>query len=378
MRDITSLNLKGLKVLLRLDLNVPMHNGDIIDYTRINQAIPTIEFLKKEQAKIIIISHFGRPKGKADHKYSLEFLMPVLEEIYKTRVYFGSHASLQSGEILLLENLRFNAGEEANDTEFAKDLSKLADVYVNDAFSCSHRHHASICRITEFLPAYPGLALKKELSNLEQSMDKTLSPKIVIIAGLKVSTKFKVLTKLITTSDYLFVGGAMANTFLQAIGYDMQSSYIETDFLERSANFYNSHKNKIILPIDLVCEVGGKAEVFDIDKLPKNAKALDVGPKSIKKFTDTLRAAKLVLWNGPLGYYEDQRFAKASLDLAEGIIKISGLQSVIGGGDTIAATEKYSEQFTYLSSSGGAFLEWLENCDLPGLVALRSCRQNFS
>lgn len=370
MRDLRTVDLKGLRILLRADLNVPMLDGHVIDHTRINQIIPTIEFLKNGGAKIILISHLGRPKGRMDNKYSLKFLSPILEEAYKTKVHFAS-GNVNNGEILLLENIRFNAGEEANDIEFAKILSRLADIFVNDAFSCCHRAHASICGITKFLPSYPGFALSEELANLEQSMDKNLSPKVVIIAGLKVSTKFKVLTKLIASTEHLIIGGAMANTFLQAIGCDMKESFVEIDFLAQAKEFYHSHKDKIILPIDLVCEVAGEVQTFDIDKLPPSAKALDVGPKSVAQFTKILKASKLVLWNGPLGYYEDPRFSKASLNLARAIVEMPDLRSIVGGGDTVAAIGKFSKQFSYLSSSGGAFLEWLENSDLPGLQALR-------
>lgn len=355
---------------MRADLNMPTHEGRIMDNTRIIQLIPTIEFLKKAGAKIILISHLGRPKGVVDSKYSLKFLVPILENTYKTKVHFAD-GTLNDGEILLLENLRFNAGEEANDIKFAKTLASLGDIYVNDAFSCSHRAHASICGITELLPAYPGFALEAEIANLKRSVDKALSPKIVIIAGLKVSTKFKALTKLIDVADHLIIGGAMANTFLQAIGFDMKDSFVETSFLSQAAEFYSTHKNKLVLPIDLACDVSGKLQVFDVDKLPQNAKALDVGPKSVEQFTHLLKSAKLVLWNGPLGYFEDPRFGKASLQLAEAIIKLPGLQSIVGGGETIAAIGEFGSQFSYLSSSGGAFLEWLENFDLPGLRALR-------
>jgi len=235
MKDLKNAYLLGQRVLLRVDLNVPLHAGKVLDFSRITNIQPTIDFLKKNGAQIILASHFGRPKGFVDPIYSLEFLVPILKEIYGEEILFSKTPSLpaaKKGEIVLLENLRFNAGEEANDIEFAKKLAGLADIYVNDAFSCSHREHASICAITQLLPSYPGLAFESELNSLKASIDPSASPKIAIIAGLKVSSKFKVLASLVDTSDHLIIGGAMANTFLQALGFNMQASFVETDFLE--------------------------------------------------------------------------------------------------------------------------------------------------
>ncbi len=384
MRDLKNINLKGVRVLLRTCFDVPMHNGEITDLTRITQILPTIEYLKNQGAKIILISHFGRPKGIASDKYSLKFLVPVLEKAYKSKVLFieDLHApsavqtsfDLKAGEILLLENLRFYKGEESNDAEFAKYLSGFGDIYVNDAFPSSHREHASMCAITKFITAYPGFALKTELENLQKSVDPKLSPKVIIIAGLKVSTKFKVLHSLVETADQLIIGGAMANTFLKALGFDMANSFVEEEFVEQAAQFYKLHEDKLILPVDLVCEIGGDSKIFEVGSLPPGAKALDIGPKSVAIFMGYIKRAKLLLWNGPLGYYEDPRFAKASLALAKAIGELKDIQSILGGGDTLALINELDNppKFSYLSSSGGAFLEWLESFDLPALKALRT------
>jgi phosphoglycerate kinase len=383
MRNLRKADLKEKRVLLRVDLNVPVQNGEIVDLSRITQIIPTIEFLKSHKAKIILISHFGRPKGVRDEKYSLKFLQPILGDIYKSKLKFiddlytpnaiQTSFEINADEILLLENLRFYQGEESDDIEFARQLAAFGDIYVNDAFSCSHRKHASICAITSLIPSYPGLMLEAELENLKKSVDPKISPKIMIIAGLKVSTKFKVLESLVKTSDKLIIGGAMANTFLQALGFDMANSFVETNFVEQASQFYSINKSKIILPIDLVCDVNGNSQICDVNALPPNAKALDVGPKSIDLFIEQIQAAKMLLWNGPLGYYEDPHFAKASHALAQAIANTKGIQSIIGGGDTLAAINNLDikSKFSYLSTSGGAFLEWLEAFDLPGLTALR-------
>ncbi|MCE2992521.1 MAG: phosphoglycerate kinase [Candidatus Jidaibacter sp.] len=374
MKDLKNAYLLGQRVLLRVDLNVPLHAGKVLDFSRITNIQPTIDFLKKNGAQIILASHFGRPKGFVDPIYSLEFLVPILKEIYGEEILFSKTPSLpaaKKGEIVLLENLRFNAGEEANDIEFAKKLAGLADIYVNDAFSCSHREHASICAITQLLPSYPGLAFESELNSLKASIDPSASPKIAIIAGLKVSSKFKVLASLVDTSDHLIIGGAMANTFLQALGFNMQASFVETDFLEQALQFYNLHKDKIILPIDLVCDVHGTAQEHDVEFLPEGARALDVGPKSIAMFIAKIKHSRILLWNGPLGYYEDEKFAQASLHLAEAIGNMPNLRSIAGGGDTIASIGKFGDKFSYVSTSGGAFLEWLEDFDLPGIRCLR-------
>lgn len=386
METFEHADLKSKRVILRADLNLPVHNGKIQNLGRVKVLQDTINSLKKSGAKIVIVTHFGRPQGKRNKDYSIDFLQPLLEKMYKTKVHFcgdiksakaeEQSKALPDGEIMLCENIRFYPGEEVNDENFAKEIARLGDVYVNDAFSCSHRAHASIVGVTHFLPAYAGLGLAKELSYLKKTMDKTLSPKMLIIGGFKVSTKLGVIERLAETMDCVAIGGAMANTFLQAIGKNMGYSYVESPFVKQAANFYETHKDKIILPVDLVCEVNGHVETFDVDSLPAEAKAFDVGPKTVKLFSKYASESKLVLWNAPLGFYENDKFAKGSAYLARTLSDLteSGqIQSIIGGGDTIASIEKAGiskPHFTYMSTSGGAFLEWLEGADLPGVKAL--------
>lgn len=389
MRDIRQVDLKGTRVLLRVDLNVPIFNGQVIDFTRINLIKPTIKFLRESGARIVLMSHLGRPKG-FEPALSLEFLVPVLSSCYgeKIAVSFGRDLNpqlakdLKNGEILLLENLRFNAGEERNCEQFAAKLALMGDIYINDAFSCSHRKHASIVQITNFLPSYPGLALMDELQNLRKITGSSFKPVVIVIAGLKVSTKFAVMEELIKKCDHLIIAGAMANTFLSALGYNMGGSYVELDYINQAKEFYYAHQSKIVLPKDLVCLVGGSdgassngnVKNCGINQLSNNDNALDVGPKSVENFLSYVSKAKLLLWNGPLGYYEDTNFAHGTIAFAKGISNLTKnekLFSIIGGGDTTAALKESGEQaFSYVSSSGGAFLEWLENPNLPGLAAL--------
>lgn len=385
MKTLEAADLKSKRVVLRADLNLPIHNGKIQDITRINILQDTIKTLKDAGAKIVLVTHFGRPYGRYSEEFSVHFLQPLLEKMYKTPVQFcqdltseaaqKQSLALPDGEIMLCENLRFYPGEEVNDEQFAESISKLGDVYVNDAFSCSHRAHASTVGVTHYLPSFAGLGLAKELMYLDKSMDENLSPKMLVIGGFKVSTKFKVLERLVQKMECIAIGGAMANTFLQGLGYNMGSSYVEGPFVRQALSFYKDNKDKILLPVDLVCDVNGNVETHDISSVPQHAKALDLGPKTIDLFGEKAGASKLVLWNGPLGYYEDDKFAKGSIAFAKKISDLTesgAIQSIIGGGDTIAAVEKASidMEFTYASTSGGAFLEWLEGASLPGIEAL--------
>lgn len=378
MKLLKSLNredLAGKKVFLRLDLNVPVSEGKIIDKERILRAKPTVDYLLKNGALVIIASHFGRPEGKFDSNYSLRFLAPELSKIFCIEVVFNDLNSLGSNKIALLENLRFDPREEINSEEFAKELASLADIYVNDAFSCSHRAHASVCAITKFLPSYGGLLLEEEISYLDQALSSKLSPSVVIVAGKKVSTKFEILNFLVKSADTLIIGGAMANTFLKALGHEVGNSYYESDFLDLARDFYKRNKKKIYLPNDFAVEQNNQVINKSINELSEDDVIYDLGSNSVSEIETILKNAKLVLWNGPLGFYEDSRFIKATKLVARTIAhltKANKITSIAGGGDIVAALELcgLKDSFTYVSTAGGAFLEYLEGKSLPALRAL--------
>ena len=378
MKLLKSLNredLAGKKVFLRLDLNVPVSEGKIIDKERILRSKPTVDYLLKNGALVVIASHFGRPEGKHEEKYSLKFLTEELSKIFCHDVIFNDLNSLSHGKIILLENLRFDSREEINSEEFAKELASLADIYVNDAFSCSHRAHASVCAITKFLPSYGGLLLEEEISYLDQALSSKLSPSVVIVAGKKVSTKFEILNFLVKSADTLIIGGAMANTFLKALGYDIGNSYYESDFLDLARDFYKQNKEKIYLPNDFAVEQNNQVINKSINEISEDDVIYDLGSNSVSEIETILKNSKLVLWNGPLGFYEDSRFIKATKLVAHTIAhltKANKITSIAGGGDIVAALELcgLKDSFTYVSTAGGAFLEYLEGKSLPALRAL--------
>lgn len=388
MRDLTQVDLNNKRVLLRADLNVPCIDGIASDLTRVRRIKPTVDYLLKNGAKVIIASHFGRPDGKFSEDFSLAFMRKILEREYGAIVSFigdcmSSEAialsnSIKPGEILLLENLRFYQEEEDNSQEFAQKLSELGDVYVNDAFSCSHRAHASIDVITKFLPAYPGFLMLEEVSNLQRCTAASDDKKLAIVAGKKVSTKFKILNFLANHVDVLVIAGAMANTFIAATGCNMGSSYFEEQLLEDVKQFMGrKHRAQILLPIDftVLTENPDELAVRNSRELLENDCAYDVGPDSVLKICRELSDSSIVLWNGPLGFFEDNKFATATNMVASyiaGKTAAGGLTSVAGGGDTISALQRNGliNAFSYVSTAGGAFLEWLETGQLPGITAL--------
>ncbi len=386
MKSFIDLDLKGKRVLLRADLNVPATNGVIEDYTRITRLKPTIDLLVKKGAKIILISHFDRPEGKRVPSMSLAFMPKELSKIYGVPVSFSDEivgkfvlpktSNLASGEILLVENLRFDAREEKNDSEFAQELANLGDIYINDAFACSHRAHASIAAITKFLPSYAGLLLLEEVTNLEKTLNGSAKPNIAIVGGKKVSTKFPILNNLSKKVDYLVIGGAMANTFVKAMGKEIGSSYYELELVDAAKKFINESSCKVIIPKDFIV-AKKEGDIFvnpqekEISQITNEDVILDIGSKTVKEITNILEKSKCVMWNGPLGMYEDARFAQGTNKVAEAISKLE-ITSVAGGGDIVAALEKtnLAKHFTYISTAGGAFLEWLEGKELPGITAL--------
>lgn len=391
MRDLNNVDLKGKKVILRADLNVPIYRNKITDLSRAIKLKPTIDFLKSKGARIILLSHLGRPNGIFDTELSLAHLVWDLEELYQSQIIYSSDiispsnietvSQLEEGEIFLPENLRFDDREEANNREFARELAEYGEIYVNDAFSCCHRAHASICAITEFLPAYPGLQLKRELDSLSMMLNATNKPVVIIVAGKKVSTKFAMLENLVKIADQLIIAGAMANTFLKAFGYEVGASLYEEELIPQVKEFIAKHNDKIVLPLDaMVAEkIDGdfvNMSVANVNSIHKNQIILDIGPQSVGKLVESVLAARTLLWNGPLGFYEDSRFAISTLYLARVIAKrtiFGHLNSVIGGGDTVAAVEPSGllDKFSYVSTAGGALMEWLEGKELPGISCLK-------
>jgi phosphoglycerate kinase len=379
-------------VLLRVDLNVPMEGGKITDKTRITRVLPTITTLLKKKAKVVLLSHFGRPEGKPNPSMSLASLVDPLSKLIGKPVAFGvdcvgeaaeeAVGKLKSGEVLLLENLRFHPEEEKGDAKFAKELAALGDIYVNDAFAASHRAHASITGIAKHLPAVAGKLMEEEITELETIFGNPEKPIAAVIGGSKVSTKLDLLNNLAKTMDVLLIGGAMANTFLYAQGHSIGNSRCEKDMKKTAqAILKNAEKRgcKIVLPSDLVVTYKFKkraqCEVVPVGDIPDDAMAADVGPETVGLFARELAQCKTVVWNGPIGAFETSPFDVSSVNLARVIARMTKtkkLRSVSGGGDTVAmlAHAGLIKQFSYISTAGGAFLEWLEGKTLPGVAAL--------
>lgn len=380
-------------VLLRADLNVPMQNGDVSDTTRLDRLVPTIRFLQKGGAKIVIMSHFGRPKGKNEQD-SLKPVAAKLGAILGEPVHFvtdcigdsvAMHLStLKPQDVAVLENLRFYSEEEENNGEFAQQLAEHGDIYVNDAFSASHRAHASIEALAHKLPAYAGLLMEQELTALQNGLENPAHPVAAIIGGAKISTKLSVLHNLVKKVDYLILGGGMANTFLAAKGYDVGASLCEHDMKKEALAIIAEAEQAnctIVLPNDVVVAKEFKAnaahDTVSVDAISADQMALDIGPESVKHIQGIIDTCKTVLWNGPVGAFETVPFNQGTLALAEIVAKATHdkkLVSVAGGGDTVAALEQAGivEQLSYVSTAGGAFLEWLEGKTLPGIAALQN------
>jgi len=391
LKTTDSIDVAGKRVVVRADLNVPIKNGKVTDATRLERVVPGIKALSDRGAKVIVLSHFGRPKG-VDPELSLRPVAQTLQVLIGRPVKFGedsvgAHAeaavqSLNNGDIAVLENLRFHKGEEKNDPEFAGALAKLGDVFVGDAFSCAHRAHASTEGVTHHLPSYAGPLLMEEINALRTALEKPQRPTAALVGGAKVSTKIPVLTNLVAKVDKLIIGGGMANTFLQAAGTSVGKSLAEPDFAETARDIVIKAKEKgceIILPVDAVIarefKEGAASEVVSIDKVPADAMILDVGPKSVAHVTKILEGAKTLLWNGPMGAFEISPFGDGTFAVATAaaaLTKAGKLVSVAGGGDTVAALNaaNVTGDFTYVSTAGGAFLEWLEGRELPGIAAL--------
>ncbi len=384
-------NLDQKKVLLRLDLNVPLKNGIITDETRIIKILPIIEFLLNKNSQIIVISHVGRPKGKRSEDLSLKPICENLEKKInkKIRIINDDIFKLKkedlfknlNDQIIFLENIRFYEEEENNDISFAKHLANLADLFVNDAFSCSHRAHASVSKITEFLPSFSGLQFETEINALKKVTTEIKKPITCIIGGSKISTKIGIIKNLIPKFDNMVIVGGMANNILSHKGYPIGKSIKEKNceiIINEIFDTSKNHSCKIIYPEDVLVgkNLDDSSEIKKLNKIEDDDLILDIGPKTIKKIIDTINISKTVLWNGPAGYFENPNFAKGSHEIAEAIIrknKDKSIYSVVGGGDTIALINKINaiENFNFVSTAGGAFLEYLEGRELPGIKALK-------
>ena len=392
MRSIKDeLNLKQKKILLRLDLNVPLDNDRITDTTRIDKILPTIKYLLKNDAKIIILSHVGRPKGRIVNELSLK---PICENLKKKlnvniKLITKSLKEINSSDlfidqdekIVILENLRFYQEEEENNIEFAKHLARLADIYVNDAFSCSHRAHASIFEITKFLPSFAGLQLNLEIDALNKITSKIKRPVTCIIGGSKISSKINIIKNLIPKFDNIVIVGGMANNVLKYKGFNIGKSIQEANCDQIIKEiFYLSEKNncKIVYPEDVTVgkDLNGSAKIKDVNKVSEDELILDIGPKTIQTVNNLIEKSETILWNGPAGYFENPNFAKGSLKIANKIVeknKSNTIYSVAGGGDTVALLNRIgvTNNFNFVSTAGGAFLEYLEGKELPGIKALK-------
>ncbi len=389
---LETLDVTGKTVLVRLDLNVPMQAGRVTDATRINRVVPTLQYLMERHAKVVILSHLGRPKG-FDPAQSLAPLVDKLSSVMWDRpVKFspdciGPTAQLavenaEAGDVILMENLRFHAAEEANDPAFAQAMAALGDCYVNDAFSCSHRAHASIVGLNPFMPSAAGRLMEEEVTALTKVLADPARPLTAIVGGSKVSTKLELLGNLVGKVDFLVIGGAMANTFLAAQGIAMGASLCEHEMTATARDILKAAEAKgckIVLPVDAVVAKKFKAHaenvVCSVEKIPSDGMMLDVGPRSLLALQEVINNSKTLVWNGPVGAFETAPFDATTVQIARMIAQASHegkLHSVAGGGDTVAALAHagVSQQLSYLSTAGGAFLEWLEGKELPGLAAL--------
>ena len=391
LKTTAGVDVSGKRVLVRADLNVPVMNGKVSDATRLERVVPGLKDLAKRGAKVVVLSHFGRPKG-VDAELSLKPIAEALSGLLGHPVAFAADcvgataasviSAMKNGDVAVLENLRFHKGEEKNDSAFAAELAKLGDIFVGDAFSCAHRAHASTEGITHHMPSYAGPLLMEEINALRSALDNPKRPTAAVVGGSKVSTKIPVLTNLSGKVDKLIIGGGMANTFLQSLGVIVGQSLAEPEFHSTAREIMAEAKEKgcqIILPVDAVVaeefSTDAPTRIVDVHKVPLDMMILDTGPQSVAHVAKVLEGCKTILWNGPMGAFEIPSFAQGTFALAQQVAamtKAGKLTSVAGGGDTVAALNQagVTQDFTYVSTAGGAFLEWLEGRELPGIVAL--------
>ncbi|QTL97064.1 phosphoglycerate kinase [Iocasia frigidifontis] len=388
-KTLKDVNFKGKKTLVRVDFNVPLEDGKITDDTRIEAALPTIKYLIEEGARVILMSHLGRPKGKAVDSLRLDPVAKRLadilgQEVSKVDDCVGDEVkkaveTLQDGDVLLLENTRFHAEEKANDPEFAKELASFADIFVSDAFGAAHRAHASTVGVTEYIPSVAGFLMQRELNALDDVMQNPESPFVAIMGGAKVSDKIGVIRNLMKKVDYLLVGGGIANTFLRASGYETGKSLVEEDKLDLAKDLLKETEEKsveIVLPIDVIVadkfDKNADSKVVAVDEIPADWQSLDSGgPETIAKYTEIIKNSRTVIWNGPLGVFEFDKFAKGTNAIAQALAD-SNAKTIIGGGDSAAAIKKagLEDKMTHISTGGGASLMFFEGKPLPGVEAL--------
>jgi phosphoglycerate kinase len=384
-KTVKDIDLKGKRVFMRVDFNVPMAEGKVTDDKRIRAALPTIKYVLEQGASLLLASHLGRPKGGLDPEFSLRAASEVLSTLLGIPVKMAPDCvgpevekmakELKPGAVLMLENTRFHAGEEKNDLELARQMAALAEVYVNDAFGSAHRAHSSTEGIARFLPAVSGFLMEQELEYLGRAVANPEHPYIAILGGAKISDKILVVETLAAKCDKLIIGGGMANTFLAAKGLNMRDSLVEVESIETAKTLLAKLGDKLILPVDAVIadkfDAEANSQTVDVDQIPAGWRMLDVGPKTISLYQSTLDGAKLIVWNGPVGVFEMPKFGEGTFALARMLAESKAI-TVIGGGDSASAVKKagVAKQMTHVSTGGGASLEFLEGKELPGVAAL--------
>ncbi len=386
-KTVKDVDLKGKRVIMRVDFNVPMANGAVTDDKRIRASLPTIQYILGQGASLVLMSHLGRPQGAGfDPAFSLKAASEALAKLLGKPVQMAPDCigpeveamakALQPGDVLMLENVRFHKEEEKNDPEFAKKLAALGEVYVCDAFGSAHRAHASVEGIAHHLPvAVAGFLMEQELDYLGRATSNPERPYIAILGGAKISDKILVVENLLKQCDRLIIGGGMANTFLAAQGYEMANSLVETSSIETAQSIMAKAGDKLLLPIDAVVadkfDAAANSQIVEVDQVPAGWRVMDIGPQSIEKFGEALKGARLVVWNGPMGVFEMPKFAEGTFAIAK-LLARSGATTVIGGGDSASAVKKagVAKQMTHISTGGGASLEFLEGKELPGVAAL--------
>jgi phosphoglycerate kinase len=385
-KTIKDINVRGKRVLVRVDYNVPIQDGNVGDDTRIRAAMPTLDYLLDHGAAVILCSHLGRPKGSPNPKYSLRPVAIYLAELTGRPVAFSEDCvgpvaeaaanALQPGGVLLLENTRFHPEEEKNDPEMSKQLASLADLYVNDAFGSAHRAHASTEGVARFLPAAAGFLLEKEIRYLGQAIANPQPPFVAILGGAKISDKIGVIRNLLNKADQVLIGGGMANTFFKAQGYPVADSLVEDEVLDTARDLLQDGSNKLRLPVDVVIgdrfDAQAESKTMPMGPVPEGWRILDIGPETISAYAKTISGAGTVVWNGPMGVFEFPRFAQGTFELAKAVATSPAL-TIVGGGDSVAAIQQsgMAERITHISTGGGASLEMLEGLELPGVAALQ-------
>lgn len=390
-KTLDDFDFNGKTVFVRADLNVPAKDGVITDMTRIDRFVPTLKEIVNKGGKVVIASHFGRPKGEKKPEFSMAFMVPAIEKASGLKLQFVDDCvgekrdeavrNMKQGDVILLENLRFYPGEEKNDKEFAEQLASGIDIYINDAFSTAHRAHASTEGMAHLLPRGAGRLMQEELEALDKALGNPVRPAVAVVGGSKVSTKLDLLSNLVKKVDYLCIGGGMAHTFMAAQGIPMgEGSLVEPTMIDTAKSILaNAGNCKIVLPVDITWAdafgEGQEAHVSDADKVPAGKVLLDIGPKSAQEFIDVIQKCKTLIWNGPVGAFEIKPFDQSTNEIARAVAKLTKegkLTSVAGGGDTVSALKKAGVEpdLTYVSAAGGAFLEWMEGKTLPGVAIL--------